>query len=175
MKITTLSKAAALSLSLCLTAGHALAQQAAQPAPRPAAQPAPRQAAPQLTAEQQAELARQNANMSKAAAQVIGMIDQNKTGEVWDGASTVAKATVGKDEFIKQITQDRRNLGAISSRTQTGVNRNAYPAGGAVPAGNYISVSYATRFANMAQPVRELVSFHLDSDNVWRVSGYTVR
>ena len=44
-----------------------------------------------------------------------------------------------------------------------------------MPAGNYINVVFATRFANAAEPVRELVSFHLDEDKTWRVSGYSVR
>jgi len=36
-------------------------------------------------------------------------------------------------------------------------------------------VAFATRFANEKAVVRELVSFHLDNDHVWRVSGYTLR
>jgi uncharacterized protein DUF4019 len=36
-------------------------------------------------------------------------------------------------------------------------------------------VVYATKFANAPQPVRELVSFHLDNDKTWRVSGYSLR
>ena len=44
-----------------------------------------------------------------------------------------------------------------------------------MPAGNYFNVVFATGFANAAEPVRELVSFHLDEDKTWRVSGYSVR
>jgi hypothetical protein len=44
-----------------------------------------------------------------------------------------------------------------------------------VPAGLYININYATRFAKTQKPVRELISFHLDSDKVWRVAGYTLR
>ena len=36
-------------------------------------------------------------------------------------------------------------------------------------------MSSATRFANSAEPVRELISFRLDEDRVWRVSGYSLR
>ena len=63
----------------------------------------------------------------------------------------------------------------MAERKQVAVTRSAYAAGGQVPAGNYINVVYATRFANAPQPVRELVSFHLDEDKTWRVSGYSLR
>jgi hypothetical protein len=36
-------------------------------------------------------------------------------------------------------------------------------------------VSYATQFAKARQPVREWVSYYLDSDRTWRIAGYTVR
>jgi glucose/arabinose dehydrogenase len=150
----------------------ASAQQAAQSAPKPQPQPVKQQ---QLTPEQQAQVTRQNAEMSKFAAQVIQLVDQNRVGEVWDGASAVAKSVVGKSNFVGQIAADRQKLGAPTERKQVGVTRAAFAAGGQVPAGNYINVVYATKFANAPKPVRELVSFHLDNDKTWRVSGYSLR
>src|SRR5690606_30176280 len=100
---------------------------------------------------------------------------QNRIAEVWEGASAVAKSVVSKGSFINQVASDRQKLGAPSERKQVGVTRAAYAAGGQVPAGNYINVVYATKFANAPQPVRELVSFHLDNDKTWRVSGYSLR
>lgn len=156
-----------LLASLLAVTGAASAQQAATPAPAAAQQ--------QLTAEQQAQLARQDTEMSGAAAQVIQLVDQGKAAEIWDGASPVAKAVVARQDFITQIGADRKQLGVPTERKQMAVTRAAYAAGGAVPAGNYINVVFATRFANAAEPVRELVSFHLDDDKTWRVSGYSVR
>ena len=153
--------------SLLLVTTAASAQQAAAPALAVQAQ--------QLTAEQQAQVARQDAEMSGAAAQVIQLMDQGKSAEIWDGASPVAKAVVNRQDFVTQIAADRTRLGAPTERKQVAVTRAAYAAGGAVPAGNYINVVFATRFANAAEPVRELVSFHLDEDKTWRVSGYSVR
>ena len=153
--------------SLLLVTTVASAQQAATPAPAAQAQ--------QLPAEQQAQVARQDAEMSGAAALVIQLINQGKSAEIWDGASPVAKAVVNRQDFVTQIAADRTRLGAPTERKQVAVTRAAYAAGGAVPAGNYINVVFATRFANAAEPVRELVSFHLDEDKTWRVSGYSVR
>ncbi|KAF1706951.1 DUF4019 domain-containing protein [Pseudoxanthomonas sacheonensis] len=162
-----------LASLLLAFAGAASAQQPAQPARAPAQNP---QAAQQkLTPEQQAQVARQDAEMSKAAAQVVQLVDQNKTAEVWAGASPVAKGAVGMDEFVKQIALDRQKLGAVTERKQVAVTRALYPAGGQVPAGNYVNVVYATKFASSPQAVRELVSFHLDEDKTWRVSGYSLR
>ncbi|REN18855.1 DUF4019 domain-containing protein, partial [Mycobacterium tuberculosis] len=43
-------------------------------------------------------------------------------------------------------------------------------------AGQYVSVEYETRFANRPDTtLRELVSFHLDTDRVWRFSGYVLK
>lgn len=155
------------ALALC---GNALAQ---QPAPQPAAAQQP--AMEQLTPEQRAALAKQDADMAQAALQVLQMVDGNRIGEVWDGASAAMKQLVPRDEFIKQVTIDRNRLGAVSSRAAPEVSRSLFRAGQQVPEGLYINVRSATTFASNPQPVRELVSFRLDEDRVWRVSGYSLR
>jgi len=157
-----------VALALC---GGALAQ---QPAPAPQ-QAAGQPAMEQLTAEQRAALARQDADMTQAALQVMQLVDGNRIGEVWDGASAAMKQSVARDEFIKQVTIDRNRLGAVSSRADPQVSRSLFPAGQQVPEGLYINVRSATTFSNQPRPVRELVSFRLDEDRVWRVSGYSLR
>lgn len=161
------------ALTLC---GSVLAQQPAT-RPAPAAQPAAtaQPAMEQLTPEQRAALAKQDADMTQAALQVLQMVDGNRIGEVWDGASAAMKRMVPRDDFIKQVTIDRNRLGAVSSRAAPEVSRSLFRAGQQVPEGLYINVRSATTFASSAQPVRELVSFRLDEDRVWRVSGYSLR
>ena len=150
------------------------APQTARPgAPAPAARPAAQQ--PQLTPEQRAALAKQDADMTRGAQQVIALVDANRIGEVWDGASASMKRLVTKDEFIKQVTIDRNRLGTAGARGKAVVSRSQFAAGGQVPAGLYINVNFPTKFAKAPQPVRELVSFHLDDDKTWRVSGYSLR
>lgn len=161
-----------LASLLLAVAGAASAQQAVQPARAPAQNQQPAQ---QLTPAQQALVARQDAEMANAAAWVVQNVDKNNAAEVWRGASAVAKGVVTEQAFVAQISQDRQKLGAVTRRQQMSLTRAVYPAGGPVPAGNYVNVAYATKFANATQPVRELVSFHLDDDKVWRVSGYSVR
>ena len=176
MKTSGLVLIAAMLAFTASTSALQPAQPARAPLPQPQLQLQPQPVKQQqLTAEQQAQVGRQNARMSKAAAQVIQLVDQNRIAEVWEGASAVAKSVVSKGSFINQVASDRQKLGAPSERKQVGVTRAAYAAGGQVPAGNYINVVYATKFANAPQPVRELVSFHLDNDKTWRVSGYSLR
>jgi len=151
---------------------------AQQPASQPPAGATPATAQPaidQLTPEQRAALAKQDADMTQAALQVLQMVDANRIGEVWDGASAAMKQMVPRDEFIRQVTIDRNRLGAVASRATPEVSRSLFRAGQQVPEGLYINVRSATNFANNGEPVRELVSFRLDEDRVWRVSGYSLR
>jgi len=162
-----------LTLSATLLAAVASTAIAQQPATPPAAPAAAAQ--PALTPEQQAQVARQDAEMGAAAQQVLQMIDANRAGEVWDGASQTMKGTVTRDDFIRQLQADRAQLGAPGRRDAPVVTRSQFQAGEAVPAGIYINVAFPTTFAGQAQPIRELVSFRLDDDRTWRISGYSVR
>lgn len=164
-----------LMLSMGLSGGVASAQQPASPAAAaPAAAPAT-SAAPTVTAAQQAQIARQDAEITQAALQVARLVDSQQAAQVWDGASVVARKAVTRDAFANSVNADRGRLGALVSRGKPSITRVQYPAGASVPEGIYLNVSFPTRFANNAQPVRELVSFRLDEDKVWRASGYSVR
>lgn len=162
-----------LPLSAVLLLAFAAPALAQQPVAPPAADAAATQQA--LTPEQQAQVARQDAEMGAAALQVAQMIDANRAGEVWDGASQVMKGSVGREDFVRQLADDRTRLGAATRRDTPVVSRSQFEAGEAVPAGIYINVAFPTAFATQPQAVRELVSFRLDEDRTWRVSGYSVR
>lgn len=164
-----------LSAALLACFGTASAQQPQPSQARPQAQPAARPAQPALTPQQQAQLAKQNSEMAQAALQVMQMVDGNRIGEVYDGASATMKRMVTRDDFVKQVTIDRNRLGKVATRGRPGVSRSQFPAGAKVPQGLYLNVAVPTKFANQAQPVRELVSFRLDEDKTWRVSGYSLR
>ncbi|PSM13210.1 DUF4019 domain-containing protein [Stenotrophomonas maltophilia] len=131
--------------------------------------------APALTAAQQAQVQKQDAEMGAAAMKAAQLVDANRAGELWEGASAVARRAVPKAAFVSQLTSERARLGALAGRGQPTITRVKYSAGAAVPEGLYINVSFPTRFANSAQPVRELVSFRFDEDQVWRLAGYSLR
>lgn len=137
-------------------------------APAANAQPA------QPTAAQQAQQAQLNQKMASSALQIAQQIDSNKIGEVWDSASSIGKQATTRADFVKQITADRKQMGKLASRTLRGVNYSQSD-GKSLPAGIYANVAFATTFGKSKEPVRELISFHLDNDQVWRVTGYTLR
>ena len=101
--------------STVLLAAPALvaAQTTAGPA-RPATAPA---TAPAVADAQQREtLARQDAQMSAAAARVAGLIDAGNAGQVWDGAAEVMRKATSRPGFIQAMAADRQRLGAVVQR-----------------------------------------------------------
>src|SRR5690606_4613520 len=89
-----------MMLSLCLPAGALMAQAPASapvapaPAPASAAAAASARPGPVLNATQQAQLARQDEEMTRAAQRVAQLVDANQAAQVWDGASAVARKAV---------------------------------------------------------------------------------
>jgi hypothetical protein len=150
-------------------AGVASAQD--KPAQTQQQQPAARQ----LTPEQRAAIQQEDQSAVKYAGSIVAMIDNGQTGQVWDQASDVAKKSVSRDQFVKATDSDRAQLGKMTSRKVEGVTRIMSNGKEQLPAGLYVNVIFATQFSKQAKPIRELVSFHRDSDNRLRLSGYTVR
>lgn len=140
---------------------------------KPAAPQQQTAAQQKLTPEQQAALEKRNQAMVQYAASIAQMIDNGQAGQAWDQASEVAKQSVSRDKFIQATDADRGKLGKATTRKLAALNM-AESKGGKLPAGEYFNVNFATQFAKDAKPVRELVSFHLDSDKKWRLAGYHV-
>lgn len=128
-----------------------------------------------LTPAQQAQLDKQNAMMNQAALKVAQLVDAGQIAQIWDGASMVAKQAVRRDAFIEQIRVERVRLGTVIARGHGVVTRVKYDTSLQLPAGLYFNVSFPVKFANASQPLRELISFRQDEDNIWRLSGYSLR
>lgn len=119
-------------------------------------------------------MAKQNEKMAQNSLQIAHMIDNGQAGLVWDQASSVAKQSASRASFIAQVTADRTAAGTAGQRQLAAITRTQSK-GGKVPTGHYVNVSYATQFSKGTKPVRELISYHLDNDRVWRLAGYTLR
>jgi hypothetical protein len=109
-----------------------------------------------------------------AAGQIARLIDDGRTAEVWEGASTTARQIVGKDRFVAEVAASRQARGAAASRQWQGITRREAPDSTALPAGLYLTVEFLTRFAS-GPPATEWVSFRLDADQIWRVTGYALK
>ena len=164
MRATSLLPALLLAASV---SAHAQSAPSAQSTPAATTQP---------SAAEQAARAELNQKMSQAALQVAQMIDAGKIGEVWDGSSAVARQAASRADFVQQIGADRKTLGPQTARRIAGVGLTQSDGSNKqLPAGIYANVALNTRFTNATEPIRELVSFHLDDDKVWRLAGYTLR
>ncbi|MDR5740369.1 MULTISPECIES: DUF4019 domain-containing protein [unclassified Caballeronia] len=155
-------------MSLLVSAGGTAQAQQTQPAPQP-------RPAPSLTREQQANLDKLDQDIAEAAIAIVKLIDQNKPGEVWDGASAVAKKIITREDFVNKVTRDRAALGAPGIRMPMGVKHLQFDGTGNMPAGSFMSVAFETQFSDARQSSRESVTFILDPDRRWRFVGYAVR
>jgi hypothetical protein len=116
------------------------------------------------------------AELVRGGLQAAQMIDQDKAGELWDGATPAARKRVSRGDFISQVAKARAPLGAAQQRTWVAINRQVVGNEDPELAGQYVSIEYETRFANNSSATgRELVTFQLGSDRVWRFSGYVLR
>jgi Protein of unknown function (DUF4019) len=108
------------------------------------------------------------------AFQVTDMIDKGQSGSIWDSSSLVMKAATKRDQFVAITEQRRKQQAKITNRQWESVLLQSVASGvQGVPSGRYMTVILiGTNSAG--QGVKEQVSFSLDSDNMWRVVGYTV-
>jgi hypothetical protein len=142
---------------------------------QPAAAPGQNaQARQQLTPQQREALQKQNQVLIQYADRIVAMLDNGQAGQVWDQASDVAKKSVSRDQFMDTVQSDHARLGAMKSRKVAVVTHTLSKGDGKLPAGQYVNINYATEYGSQAKPTRELLSFHLDSDRKWRLSGYTL-
>jgi len=109
-----------------------------------------------------------------AGLQVAQLIDAGHADQVWDGASAVAKKLVARPEFVQSVGASRQPLGAVQSRSWITVARHDSSGSPQLPAGSYVNVEYQTSFAG-GRTATELISFRLDDDKTWRVTGYFLR
>lgn len=120
----------------------------------------------QVTSEKQAQA------MTSASLQVLGLIDQGKSGEVWDGLSPAIKPLVSRNSFVQRIIVDQSNFGVALKRERVAAYRSDANGQNNIPKGTYYSVVFTTNFSKGQG--RELVSFRLDNDQIWRVAGYSL-
>ncbi|HEX7804078.1 MAG TPA: DUF4019 domain-containing protein [Pseudoxanthomonas sp.] len=140
---------------------------AAVGAQTPAAQPRPQQAGAATPVQLP-----DPGKIHSAAVAVAHAVDTGQAGRLWDESAAITKRAVKRDAFIEGIAKSRAALGSIGNRQWLLVTRQQ---GGknSLPAGNYISVEFVVSLSG-GRTARELVSFRLDEDGIWRFTGYTI-
>jgi len=99
-------------------------------------------------------------------------VDAGKYGQTWEEAATYFKSAVPKSKWSRTIQMVRQPLGqTISREVFSKKYRTSIPG---APDGEYVIVQFKTVFAHKKEAI-ETITPMLDSDGMWRVSGYYIK
>lgn len=114
--------------------------------------------------------------MVKGGLQVVQMIDQGRTGELWDGAAAALKQHATRGDFVGKVASAREPMGAVQQRIWVTLTRQIISNSDPALGGQYVTIDFETRFAGSTERTwHELTTFHRDPDGTWRLSGYLRR
>ena len=106
-----------------------------------------------------------------AAAGWLVLLDRRDWGRAWETSSTVFRGSVPLPMWMDNIPKVREPFGALVERVPSESIYKTTLQGR--PDGEYVSVSFATRFDK--QEVQEVVTTVREADGRWRVTGYSPR
>jgi hypothetical protein len=107
-----------------------------------------------------------------AAENWLALVDGENYAASWQNAAAYFKRAVSEDQWTQSMTAFRRPLGKVLSRTLASENYTKTLPG--APDGEYVVIQYRTSFERKAVST-ETVTPMLDTDGVWRVSGYYIK
>ena len=105
---------------------------------------------------------------------VFKQLDAGQYNAVWTDAAAFVKARIKQDQFAADMQHARQSVGTVSHRGWAQITRIRYTNASAMPDGLYANVDYATTLTNGAT-VFEKLSFRLDDDGRWHLTGYVPR
>ena len=133
--------------------------------PAPAATPAPEAPAADETTQ------KENAGRLAALGWLM-LLDRRDWGTAWENSSQVFRTQVPIAAWMDAIPKVREPLGPLAGRDPVETAyKTALPGR---PAGDYVTVVFASNFANKPG-LQEIVTTARDTDGRWRVLGYSTR
>lgn len=108
----------------------------------------------------------------EAALEWLALVDSKQYSESWDEAGSLFKINVSRMQWLSAMRSARTPLGVMQSRSFVEAEYKTDLPG--APDGKYVVIQYQTSFENKADSV-ETITPMLDSDGLWRVSGYFIR
>lgn len=107
-----------------------------------------------------------------AAAEWLALVDAGNFTGSWATAAAYFRAAVPQDQWITSLNAFRVPMGAqVSRKVKTSHFETSMPG---APDGQYVLVQYDTSFANKKAAV-ESATVMLETNGIWRVSGYFIR
>ncbi len=136
------------------------------PAPaQPSAAPAPAETAND-------DIAQKESAGRLAALGWLMLLDRRDWGTAWENSSQVFRTQVPIAAWMDAIPKVREPLGPLAGRDPVETAyKTALPGR---PAGDYVTVVFASRFSNKPD-MQEIVTTARDTDGRWRVLGYSTR
>lgn len=100
------------------------------------------------------------------------LLDRRDWGTAWENSSQVFRTQVPIAAWMDAIPKVREPLGLLAGRDPVETAyKTALPGR---PEGDYVTVVFASRFANKPD-LQEIVTTARDADGRWRVLGYSTR
>jgi hypothetical protein len=109
---------------------------------------------------------------NRAALDWLALIDKGDAAAAWSAASPLFRDAVERDRWIRALESERRELGALVSRTLA-ASRTFDEIPGLEGKGEYAMLVYRTAFA-ARENASERVTLVRESDGIWRVAGYVI-
>ena len=102
----------------------------------------------------------------------LALNDSGKYGDSYDQTAQLFKKGVTRDQWQRSIHAERDELGRVLSRAPKSANYTKSLPG--APVGDYVVIQYASSFEHKQSAI-EIVTFLLDVDGKYRVSGYSIK
>ena len=107
-----------------------------------------------------------------AARSWLLIADKGDVEASWSAASKKFREVLDLTTWRQALTEARRPLGAVRTRTMRATRFDTKMPGG--PDGDYAQVLFETDFAQNSSAL-ETVTLEREPDGVWRVMGYLIR
>ncbi|WP_175921811.1 DUF4019 domain-containing protein [Burkholderia latens] len=105
---------------------------------------------------------------------VFKQLDTGQYRDVWTDSAAFVKARIKQDQFAADMQRARQSVGTIRHRGWAQITRIRYTNTTGLPDGLYANLDYATTLASGAI-VYEKLSFRLEDDGRWHMTGYVPR
>ena len=106
-----------------------------------------------------------------AALDFLDLADQGEFSQCWETASQLFHAKIDKESWQQEVGRMRIQYGANRARALQFVK----PLEASADAGNQPTLFLIFRTSFAQKTVAEMVTMSQDSDNQWRVAGYSIQ
>lgn len=109
----------------------------------------------------------------QAANKVFRQLEAGQFNDIWLDSADFIKTRFKQDQFVTDIRRAWQTVALVRHREWEQISHNRYT-NATVPDGLYANVDYVTTLTT-GTTVYEKVSFHLDNDGHWHLTGYAPR